>query len=203
MINIIIMGIILGILTSAYTFNLHKLKINNNRNQFIKKYLFAIAITSILTAIITFLYNRYGLTNQFISMAFIAWLLISISVYDIRNHEVPIDAIILGCIIGILMVLLNPNLIWQDALIGCIGIGGSLAIISRLTRGALGIGDAFVIGAVGLVMGYKMALAILLYGLVLSGLIGLILLTFHKVNRKTKLPLVPFLLAAYILLMVV
>lgn len=197
------MGILLGILTSAYTLKINPLKKQHTSKQNEFKNIYAIAITSILTVIIIFLYNRYGLTNQFITMTFITWLLISISIYDIRNHEVPIDALILASIIGVLMVLLNPNLHWLDALIGCIGIGGSLAIVSLLTRGALGMGDAYVIGAVGLVMGYKMALAIILYGLIFSGIVGLVLLTFHKVHKKTKLPLVPFLLAAYVLLMVV
>lgn len=200
---ICIMGIILGLLTSVYTLKIHSIKKQSSSILEKQKYLYAIGITSILTVSILFLYNRYGLTNQFIAMSFITWLLMSMSVHDIRYREVPMDALILGGVIGVCMVILNPNLAWQDALIGCIAVGGSLAAVSRITRGALGMGDAFVICVVGLVLGYKMAIAILLYGLVISGIVGLILLTFRVVNRKTRLPLVPFLLMAYMLLMVI
>ncbi|QUI24618.1 prepilin peptidase [Vallitalea pronyensis] len=200
---ICIMGSILGLLTSVYTLKIHSIKKQSSSILEKQKYLYAIGITSILTVSILFLYNRYGLTNQFIAMSFITWLLMSMSVHDIRYREVPMDALILGGVIGVCMVILNPNLVWQDALIGCIAVGGSLVALSRITRGALGMGDAFVISVVGLVLGYKMAIAILLYGLVISGVVGLILLTFRVVNRKTRLPLVPFLLMAYMLLMVI
>lgn len=203
MTTICIMGSILGLLTSVYTLRIHSIKKQGSSILEKQKYLYAIGITSILTVSILFLYNRYGLTNQFIAMSFITWLLMSMSVHDIRYREVPMDALILGGVIGVCMVILNPNLVWQDALIGCIAVGGSLAALSRITRGALGMGDAFVISVVGLVLGYKMAIAILLYGLVISGVVGLILLTFRVVNRKTRLPLVPFLLMAYMLLMVI
>ncbi|MCT4596425.1 MAG: A24 family peptidase [Vallitalea sp.] len=190
-------GILLGLITSIYMLhiNIRELIIKHNKSMYI------IIASSVFMMIITvLLYKRYGLTYQFISLEITAWLLISISITDIKYKEVNINIIIFSVILGVILLVINQNIKWYESLIGLFGIGGILVGISYITKGSIGMGDAYVIGVTGLLLGYKMAIAILLYSLVLSSILGIILMILGKVNRKTRLPMVPFILSAFIII---
>lgn len=197
---IILIGLALGILTYSYSFdtNIKNIFLSNNNQHRIKGLLVVIGVTTV-----TYLfYYQYQLTNYFIAMELTTWFLIITTIRDCKDKQIPMDVVIITFIIGVILLFFNPNVIWTHSLIGFVGIGGIIALISVLTKGAIGIGDALVIGTIGLILGYKMALAVLLYSLVLSGLIGLELMAFGKVNRKTKLPMVPFMLCAFLIIII-
>ncbi|GMQ58496.1 hypothetical protein AN1V17_28910 [Vallitalea sediminicola] len=196
---IILLGLAVGILTSSYSFdtNLRNMFSKNNENR-IKELLLIMAVTMITYL----LYNYYQLTNYFIAMELITWFLIITTISDCKDKQIPMDVVMITLILGMISMLFNPNVIWIHSLIGFFGIGGIIALISVITKGAIGMGDALVIGTIGLILGYKMAVAVLLYSLVFSGLIGLGLMAFGRVNRKTKLPMVPFMLCAFLIIII-
>lgn len=198
MIIIGVIGILLGLITSIYTLhiNIKELLSKHNKTTYI-----IIAISILMMIITMFLYKKYNFTNQFISLEITAWLLISISITDIKYKEVNIYIIMLTLILGVILMVINPNIIWYESFIGLFVIGGILAGISYITKGSIGMGDAFVIGTIGLLLGYKMTIAILLYSLVLSSILGIILMILGKVNRKTRLPMVPFILTSFIIIL--
>lgn len=200
MVFTIIMSSILGICTSIYVIGVDHMKDiwkkkHNKRDGFM-----ALMLVLAIVSITSMLYKRYGLTHQFITLTWCTWLLISMSVYDMKYRQVPVDALVLGGVLGLMMLYLNPNVSLLDALIGSVGVGGGLALLSYFTKGALGMGDALVISVIGLHLGYRMALAVTLYGTVFSGIVGLTILVLRLANRKTKMPMIPFLLGAFICL---
>ncbi|GMQ64490.1 prepilin peptidase [Vallitalea maricola] len=195
---IILIGLALGILTYSYSFDTNLNIFSSNNKNRIKGLLIVIGVTTV-----TYLfYYQYQLTNYFIAMELTTWFLIITTIRDCKDKQIPMDVVIITFIIGVILLFFNPNVIWIHSLIGFVGIGGIIALISVLTKGAIGIGDALVIGTIGLILGYKMAIAVLLYSLVLSGLIGLGLMVFGKVTRKTKLPMVPFMLCAFLIIII-
>jgi prepilin signal peptidase PulO-like enzyme (type II secretory pathway) len=191
-----VIGILLGLITSIYMLHINIRELyKHNKSMYI-----TIAISICMMIITVLLYKRYGLTYQFISLEITAWLLISISITDIKCKEVNTNIIICTVILGVILLVINSNIKWYESLIGLFGIGGILAGISYITKGSIGMGDAYVIGVIGLLLGYKMAIAILLYSLVLSSILGIILMVIGKVNIKTRLPMVPFILSAFIII---
>lgn len=196
----IILGMIIGILTSSYTLTIKMKDIIMKRNK--RTIFLSLGIIVSLTILTWFLYNRYGFTNHFLAMELTTWVLVTLSIKDMKYKEVPLDVVILAGLLGTALLYFNPNVLWMDSLIGLIGIGGGLAFVSYITKGSLGMGDALVIGIIGLILGYKMALAVLLYALVLCGISGLVLMVFGKVSRKTKLPMIPFMLSVFLIIII-
>jgi leader peptidase (prepilin peptidase)/N-methyltransferase len=188
-IMVILLGVKLGLLTSNYSLDLGF----KNHNK--KTLILSAIVISLFTFFTYYLYYIYGFTNYFISLEITTWFLLLISIYDIKYKQVPMDVVMLTVLLGVVLLYFNPNVTLIESLVG-VGIGGVLVLVSYFTKGAIGMGDAFVIGTIGILLGYKIALAVLLYTLVLCGLIGIFLMTFKKANRKTKIPMVPFMFIA-------
>lgn len=81
--------------------------------------------------------------------------------------------------------------------VGCIP-GIVAAVLSAVTRGKLGIGDAIVILAVGIWCGIDKTGLILMIALACAALVAAVLLVIKKATRKTALPFIPFIFAGYI-----
>lgn len=80
--------------------------------------------------------------------------------------------------------------------------GGFLVMISRITRESIGIGDGVVVIILGLINGGMKNITILMYALFLSALFSVGLLLIKKISKKESIPFIPFLLIAYILVMI-
>lgn len=150
-----------------------------------------------------FVYSRYGYSNHFIAVLLTTWFLITTSITDWKDRKIPIDILIITDVLGVILLFFNPNVEFVQSMIGFFGVGGFVLLISIITRKAIGMGDAIVIGTIGLILGYKMALTVLVYSLVLIGIIGLTLMTFGKVSRKTQLPMVPFMFAVFMVIIII
>ncbi|GKX30939.1 hypothetical protein SH1V18_34190 [Vallitalea longa] len=197
---IIILGLLLGTFTSCYVLDINlKTLIKFNKRLKIK-----CLIISIAMAIVSFfIYCQYGYSNHFIAVLLTSWFLISVSISDWKDKQIPVDILIITDVLGVILLFFNPNVELIHSMIGFFGVGGFVLLISIITRKAIGMGDAIVIGTIGLILGYKMALTVLVYSLVLVGLIGLVLMTIGKVNRKTQLPMVPFILTVFMVILII
>lgn len=74
-------------------------------------------------------------------------------------------------------------------------------LVSIVSRGAAGSGDALLLLLLGVLAGFWNTLMISFLALVVTGGCGLVLMAAGKAGRKTGLPFVPFLLMAYVLLL--
>jgi leader peptidase (prepilin peptidase)/N-methyltransferase len=129
-------------------------------------------------------------------------ILLFISIIDITAKIISNKLIIIGMIIGVIMVFLNDNITIMSSLLGCMICGGIVAVISIITKGSIGMGDAKLFACVGIWFGLQTTLGIMLIATMLSGFVGLILLTFKKVNRKTTMPFAPYVFLATIFVMI-
>ena len=126
------------------------------------------------------------------------WLAI-ISVFDIKSRRVSVWLLVIGGVIAL------PAIRWcciareyLDLLKGMLP-GLLFLAVAFFTRKA-GYGDGVVLLILGMVTKGKVAV---LFGvsLFLISIFSIVLLTFHKVNRNTKMPYLPFLAAAWLLAM--
>lgn len=79
-----------------------------------------------------------------------------------------------------------------------VGISAFFLVVSIVTKGALGMGDGWLMMALGIAMETEEFLVMLLIGLGGSAIwAGILLVILHK-ERKAEIPFVPFLFLGYI-----
>lgn len=86
---------------------------------------------------------------------------------------------------------------WQEYVLA-VALGSSLTLLSVGTKGAIGMGDAWVILALGIVMDNHKYLLTILLALLGSAFFSAVLMMLKKVGRKTEIPFIPFLFLAYV-----
>ena len=81
----------------------------------------------------------------------------------------------------------------KDFALGFIIAGGLFLLVYLVSRKGLGGGDVKFIAVAGLYLGFNGIIPAILYGSILAGLCGLVLLLLKKIGRKDAMPLIPFL----------
>ena len=121
---------------------------------------------------------------------------------DLQKHKVSMITVM---IVGILGVIFQFGIIQENGLkiIGGILIGIVLLLLAKMTREKIGYGDGWIFVVTGIYMGFRNNMYLLLLSLFLASLVSICLLVFKKVNKKTELPFVSFVLPGYLLLFVI
>lgn len=121
--------------------------------------------------------------------------LVTMAVIDRRKKEIPILPGIL-CLIFLVFAQVIKGGDWKHWLPGIL-VGIILYVISKLSKGSIGEGDAFVYMVTGISMGFVRNLELLIISLFLASFVGSILLITKRVGRKYAIPFVPFTTVAY------
>lgn len=117
------------------------------------------------------------------------------AVIDRKQKAVPIIPGVV-CIVFIILAQIvagkNPGE-WLPGIL----VGIFLFMVSRLSRGEIGQGDALVYLVSGLALGFYRTLELLMLSLFLAAMTGLALLVIRRVGRKHTMPFIPFTAIAY------
>ncbi|MEG0961343.1 MAG: type IV prepilin peptidase [Lachnospiraceae bacterium] len=124
-------------------------------------------------------------------------LLMSCAVEDYRKKEMTLTYLLLFGIAGLLLHLCNPICSIFSILWGML-LGAGMILISMLSRGNVGLGDGILLIITGIYLGGNENLELLCIGLALAGCWSLGLLFFGKKGKKDKIAFAPFLLIAYV-----
>lgn len=121
---------------------------------------------------------------------------------DLEKHKVSMITVVIAGVIG---VILQFGIIQENGLeiLGGILIGVVLLLLAKITREKIGYGDGWIFVVTGIYLGFHSNMYLLLLSLFLASLVSICLLVFKKVNRKTELPFVSFILPGYLLLFVI
>ena len=115
---------------------------------------------------------------------------------DFRSREISFVLAGIYGISGIMYSIFTGRPI-GDILIPA-GIGMMFLAAGFLSRGTVGVGDGWILAALGTLLSTEIYVQMLCMGLFFAaGWSGVLLAVFGK-SRKTEIPLVPFLLAGYI-----
>jgi len=142
---------------------------------------------------------KFGLEKTYFFYIIIVGYLIVLSVIDLHKKEVP-DVIIL--------CFLLTGFIFASAEIGNVniynGIIGALAgafiiyLLNFLSNGKIGEGDIKLILCLGLCLGLRNVLGIILYAFIIGGIVSVALILFKRRSRKEEIAFVPFIAAAFL-----
>ncbi len=125
--------------------------------------------------------------------------LILSTLIDLRKKEVNISLCISVALVGLIYEIFISK---TDILSIILGIlpGIFLMLTSIVTNEEVGKGDAVILSTIGIFLGLKKTILVLIYALFSTIIIGGILLLIRKKNKKYKIPFVPFILFSYIAL---
>lgn len=118
------------------------------------------------------------------------------SFLDIRKREISIPVTLLFGLAGVVYSVRTGRTMTDYLIplgIGILILGGSV-----LTRGQVGMGDGWMLLALGCMLRMECYIQMACIGMLLAAAYsGVLMLAFRK-NRKTEIPLVPFLLLGYV-----
>jgi len=124
-------------------------------------------------------------------------LLLINTVFDIRTKKIPVVVLVGFGAVGVLVNLFYKEYSVVEIIAGT-AVGVALFVVSRITDGQIGEGDAFLFMITGLYVGGINNIVLLLWASILCALVAAILLLTRQVNKKDEIPFVPFVLLAYV-----
>lgn len=122
-------------------------------------------------------------------------LLVLLTATDLEQRRLPhllLDPLI---VVAALFVPFNPTVGWVDALIGGAVAVAFMGVLGLVVRGGVALGDLYLVGPIGLVLGWPaIFFAVFVAGL-LSAVVSTLLLVTRRAGLKTYIPFGPFLVA--------
>lgn len=115
--------------------------------------------------------------------------------HDWKKREILLGSVCIYAIWGIVWAILQKR-IWQEYILLFV-MGMFLILVSVCTRGALGLGDVWILLALGFVMKPEKYLWTVLTAWVGAAAFSGVLVILKKAGKKTEIPFIPFLLAGY------
>ena len=134
--------------------------------------------------------------QQMWSQAVVMGMLTLCSAQDIKKKQIRLNMVLFFGILGILLHMLWRMQSIENLLLG-MSVGVVLLFLSVLTGGRIGAGDAVLLIVTGIYLGLEQNLELFFCGLIMCSMCSLVLLVLRKKGRKDSVPFVPFLLAAY------
>ncbi len=94
-----------------------------------------------------------------------------------------------------MQLYLGEAALWSIA--AGVGVGLVLLVISLISDGQVGLGDAAVVIVTGIFLGFWQNLGLLWLSTTLAGCCSLVLWLVFRKGRKYEVPFIPFMLVAY------
>ncbi len=151
---------------------------------------------AIYLAAALYLYFRFGFNAFWLRNLWMLTLFLASVTEDIRKKEVPLELYPVFLVPVIILHLAQGD--WINPLVAVV-LFAIFYLLAKYSKQAIGYGDAVAIPLLCLLGGYQTAGVIVLMALVLVGTVGLVLLVSRKATRKTEVPFIPFLAAAYLI----
>ena len=122
------------------------------------------------------------------------------AVIDIKTKKIPNGFVL--AMLAAWIIVMTPKLfldtdvaiaLMKQSGLGLASGGGLFLVVYLISHKGLGGGDVKFMAAVGLYLGFGGIIQAMLFGTVLAGLTGLVLILLKKIGRKDTIPLAPFL----------
>lgn len=131
-----------------------------------------------------------------IQITYVLMILVFLGVaayFDIRYKRIPLWVQGMGVIFGCIGIIIQgPQ--WTNLFALIPGI--FLLVLSFVTGESIGYGDGISVLILGGLAGFNNCMWVLCISLIFVSMAGIILIAIKRATRKTKLPYIPFLLAA-------
>ncbi len=123
----------------------------------------------------------------------VSCILFWIAAVDAYSMEIPNTLNLLIFLTGVASIWLLPNMTIKEHLIGMVCVSLPLLLIALIIPGAFGGGDIKLMAGAGLLLGWKLVLVALFFGIITGGVYAIGLLAKKKAGRKDHFAFGPFL----------
>lgn len=157
-------------------------------------------VTGILYVMI---YVKFGFGIEFAKYAVFTSVITVIGMIDLDTTDVYFQVIAIGLISAMVFMGIyyyNGFPVITYIYGGALG-GGLLALITVVTRGGMGWGDAEICLVCGLFLGFKLTFVMLFFSFIIGAFIGVLLILSKKKSAKDYIPFGPFVAIAAIFTM--
>ncbi|WP_105615104.1 prepilin peptidase [Vallitalea okinawensis] len=189
------------------------------RCRFCKKHItIQYPLVELLTGIefILFFY-LYGLSIDFFAVATLCCILNVVFFIDLKHMIIPNKVVLFGLVIG--LVIQGYHIITGNygIYLGFSRFSGFIAIVLVLSlliliyilsliiykgRAGIGMGDIKLYIPLGLFLGWPLTLISLWFAVVIGGVVGVVLLSFVKIDRKSMIPFGPFIVIGVLIALI-
>ena len=118
-------------------------------------------------------------------------LLLFMTITDFEQQVILNEMVFVFALLG-LCYTLHLQLSLQNHLLAALGGGLLFLFLAFISRGAVGGGDIKLIAALGLWLGIKALITVIIYGAIAGGIAALLLLLSKKIKRKQYLAYGPY-----------
>ncbi len=118
---------------------------------------------------------------------------------DLRTRTIRAEFLLIPGLLGIIANLAEKGGPAIPGMLAGLLPGAILFLLSSLSREAVGRGDALAVSLLGASLGLTETLGVLMLALLGSAFFSCLLLLTHRAARRTALPFIPFLAAAYLI----
>jgi leader peptidase (prepilin peptidase)/N-methyltransferase len=125
-------------------------------------------------------------------------VLVVLTATDVEQRRLPhllLDSLI---VVAALFVPFNPTVSWTDALIGGAAAVAFMGVLGLVVRGGVALGDLYLVGPIGLVLGWPAIFVAVFVAGLLSAVVSALLLLTRRAGLKTYIPFGPFLVAGMV-----
>jgi leader peptidase (prepilin peptidase)/N-methyltransferase len=173
-------------------------------------------LIELITGLIFFLtYRFYGFRFETFALIFLFSILIPVAFIDLKHMIIPNGLVLTGLAGGAAVFLyhifyrpyaLYGSELWYAPLLGMLSASGILFVIAAVgiliykDDIGMGMGDVKIFLPIGLFLGWKLSLLALFIAVLLAGIVGVILLILRVFNRKSAIPLGPFIVIATVII---
>jgi leader peptidase (prepilin peptidase) / N-methyltransferase len=136
----------------------------------------------------------YALAVQLLILA----ILVVLTATDLEQRRLPhllLDSLI---VVAALFVPFNPTVRWVDALIGAAAAVAFMGLLGVVVRGGVALGDLYLVGPIGLVLGWPAIFVAVFVAGLLSAAVSLLLLVTRRAGLQSYIPFGPFLVAGMV-----
>jgi leader peptidase (prepilin peptidase)/N-methyltransferase len=151
-----------------------------------------------------------GVGDDMLNSIFLLILLAGYSVEDIRKKRIRTQYLLVFAALGMFLFFYDTQLDSAWDLFGGMLLGVGIILLSLLTRGSIGMGDGLILLVSGIYLGIEKNFLLFMLALFYAALCSLILLAKGRIRRKNlsaisgkhEIPFIPFLLAAYLTILI-
>ena len=171
------------------------------------KLILIITICFIVAMVLQISLYKNTTTVSFIKLYVLFVIVASAAIIDYKRRIIPNALIIFGLVFRIGVYAYEifskadiKSILINDAIGLAVGFG-LLAVVSLLTKGSVGFGDAKLFGVIGIIGGSFCTYSTLLVSLIVSTVVSLIGLARKKIGRKDSIPFGPCIAIGYVIVL--
>lgn len=144
-----------------------------------------------------------GINPTFYLFYFVSLIFYRIAIIDYHTKYVDNKLLALLAIISVISLGVNNNVHMIEGILTGLATYIILAVFSKITRESFGMGDAKVLGLLGVIYGFQGLMSILLVSSAIVFFVSVFLLFKSKDNKNRELPFTPYIYASLIFMIII